>query len=261
MEPDHQDHHSFISDGDNLTPEDVARIARSTLDGKSGRAENRVDVSAEAWERVARSRAVVDDIVERGLVVYGITTGFGAFKDRRIGPEQVAAHRFGHRFAHGQTLLAGVLSHGFVGCFVEIADCRVHSRIVTQTKRACNTKVHLLTIGPLLAVHHRDEPAKRRCLFRSELIDPVAQAPLDYRPNLIDRDLGLTFAGFDRKPRSPIRVKAGRKRANGHGIEPVVEGIEADDHHWPCLLHLGAEGRVKVGPADFVPFHFAGLFA
>lgn len=49
----------------------------------------------------------------------------------------------------------------------------------------------------LVAIHHRDEAPKRRRLFRRELTDPVAQAPLAYRPNLIDRDLGLAFAGFD----------------------------------------------------------------
>jgi histidine ammonia-lyase len=47
-------------------------------------------MSAAAIEGVARSRGIVDDIVRRGEVVYGITTGFGAFKDRVISPEDLA---------------------------------------------------------------------------------------------------------------------------------------------------------------------------
>lgn len=39
--------------------------------------------------RIERARAAVDQLVERGEVVYGITTGFGRFKDKIISPDQV----------------------------------------------------------------------------------------------------------------------------------------------------------------------------
>ncbi|HEX8220768.1 MAG TPA: histidine ammonia-lyase [Chloroflexia bacterium] len=82
--------YSFVSDGTNLTAEDVARVARSPRDPSDGRAEHAVSMSAAAVEGVARSRGIVDDIVQRGEVVYGITTGFGAFKDRVISHEDLA---------------------------------------------------------------------------------------------------------------------------------------------------------------------------
>lgn len=82
--------YSFVSDGTNLTPHDVARIARSPRNASNARAEYVVGMSEAAQERVARSRGIVDDIVERGEVVYGITTGFGAFKDRVISHEDLA---------------------------------------------------------------------------------------------------------------------------------------------------------------------------
>ncbi len=82
--------YSFVSDGTNLTPIDVARIARSPRRPSNAGAELTVGMSAEAQERVERSRAIVDDIVQRGEVVYGITTGFGAFKDRVISHEDLA---------------------------------------------------------------------------------------------------------------------------------------------------------------------------
>ncbi len=47
-----------------------------------------VQVSADAWERIAASRAQVDACVEEGLVRYGITTGFGKFCDVVISREQ-----------------------------------------------------------------------------------------------------------------------------------------------------------------------------
>ncbi|HKP52887.1 MAG TPA: histidine ammonia-lyase [Chloroflexia bacterium] len=82
--------HSFTSDGTNLTPGDLSLVARSTRDGGTGRAAITVGMSAEASERVERAHSVVSSIVERGEVVYGITTGFGAFKDRVISHDDLA---------------------------------------------------------------------------------------------------------------------------------------------------------------------------
>lgn len=49
-----------------------------------------VELSEQAREKVRRARAIVDGIVDRGEVVYGITTGFGAFKDRVIPRDELA---------------------------------------------------------------------------------------------------------------------------------------------------------------------------
>ncbi len=51
----------------------------------------RVSLSPEALAAVARSRKTVDDIVARGDVVYGITTGFGKLAQTRIPPADLAA--------------------------------------------------------------------------------------------------------------------------------------------------------------------------
>jgi histidine ammonia-lyase len=48
------------------------------------------DVTPEAWDRVRRAERAVQGFVERGEVVYGVTTGFGAFKDKIIPRDQVA---------------------------------------------------------------------------------------------------------------------------------------------------------------------------
>ncbi|MGE0481358.1 MAG: histidine ammonia-lyase [Phycisphaerae bacterium] len=49
----------------------------------------RVTISPRARERVARGRAWVEDILARGAVVYGINTGFGHLKNKRISAHQL----------------------------------------------------------------------------------------------------------------------------------------------------------------------------
>jgi histidine ammonia-lyase len=70
-------------DGDSLTIEQLAAIAR---DGSV-----RVARDPRTDERVAKSEALIADIVERyrngsGATEYGVTTGFGEFKDKPIAP-------------------------------------------------------------------------------------------------------------------------------------------------------------------------------
>lgn len=62
----------IIIDGQGLTIEDVAKVAR---DGYS------VRIHPGAVERIVRSRSIVDKYVSMEEVVYGITTGFGRFSD------------------------------------------------------------------------------------------------------------------------------------------------------------------------------------
>jgi len=51
------------------------------------RSDEPVTLSEEVRERIRRSRSVVEKILERGDVVYGISTGFGRFADVRIAPD------------------------------------------------------------------------------------------------------------------------------------------------------------------------------
>lgn len=71
----------LVLDGESLAIEDVVTVAQQP--------EIQVTISEAAWERVRRAAQAVQDFVARGEIVYGITTGFGAFKDRIISQEQV----------------------------------------------------------------------------------------------------------------------------------------------------------------------------
>ncbi len=65
-------------DGEHLTVEKVVEVACRGPEGCF------VRFSPEAVERMRRSREVVEELVKRGEVVYGVTTGFGYFRDRVI---------------------------------------------------------------------------------------------------------------------------------------------------------------------------------
>jgi histidine ammonia-lyase len=70
-------------DGNSLTVEDVVAVAGAE------QGELVVRLSAEAEGKVKRARAAVEQFVAHGDVIYGITTGFGAFKDRVIAADEV----------------------------------------------------------------------------------------------------------------------------------------------------------------------------
>src|SRR3954451_16614269 len=74
---------SIIIDGESLTFEQVLAVAY----GKPG--ESPVELTESAKANVARCANAVDRLIERGEIAYGITTGFGAFKDKIISADEV----------------------------------------------------------------------------------------------------------------------------------------------------------------------------
>lgn len=72
---------SVILTGETLTIEEVVRIARG---------HERVAVAESARANIEKARAFVDKLVADGKVVYGVTTGFGQFKNVTISPDQTA---------------------------------------------------------------------------------------------------------------------------------------------------------------------------
>ena len=73
----------IILDGENLTFDQVTAVAY----GKPG--VPRVSLADSAKANVERSAAAVDTLLDRGEIAYGITTGFGAFKDKIISRDEV----------------------------------------------------------------------------------------------------------------------------------------------------------------------------
>jgi histidine ammonia-lyase len=78
-----QSMNSVVIDGASLTIEQVIAVAYGAPGAPL------VELGPEAQSRITRSADAVRRLVDQGIVAYGITTGFGAFKDRIIPPDQV----------------------------------------------------------------------------------------------------------------------------------------------------------------------------
>lgn len=74
---------TILLDGASLTFDQVAAVAF----GEPNRPH--VAISAPAFQKVKRAAEAVQTLLAKGVIAYGITTGFGAFKDRIIPPSDV----------------------------------------------------------------------------------------------------------------------------------------------------------------------------
>lgn len=68
----------LLIDGEHLTIKDVVEVARNN---------QKIELSEQAVSKIRKSREYVDNLVDKGAVVYGITTGFGKFSDVFISKE------------------------------------------------------------------------------------------------------------------------------------------------------------------------------
>jgi histidine ammonia-lyase len=100
----------------------------------------RVEIAASARERMAASRALIEEILAAGQTVYGVNTGFGKLADVRIPPEHLVqlqtnlvrshAGGVGQPLSEAESramllLRANVLAKGFSGCRTEVVDLLV----------------------------------------------------------------------------------------------------------------------------------------
>jgi len=119
---------TVVLTGSGLTLEEVVRVARGGED---------VQLADGARERMLATRALVERAVERGDVVYGVTTGVGARKKVRVPPEEIPAFNrrliLNHRTAQGPAApdevvratmvrVANALAKGTAGVRPEIAE-------------------------------------------------------------------------------------------------------------------------------------------
>jgi len=118
----------ILIDGDSLTVDEAYAVAVERV---------RVELDPRARERMLRTHAVVDDIVARNEVVYGVTTGFGKLSEVAIPREKLAAlqvnlvrsHAAGvgdplpEREVRAMMLLrANVIAKGYSGARPELVD-------------------------------------------------------------------------------------------------------------------------------------------
>lgn len=76
----YMEQYELFIDGHSLTIENIAEVALNS--------EIKVKMSDEAKQRVQKSRDFIDKLVAKEEVVYGLTTGFGSFKNKHIDKEK-----------------------------------------------------------------------------------------------------------------------------------------------------------------------------
>ena len=128
--------------GESLTIEDVVAVAESRVASEGG---VHVKIAAEAQEKIQRARRAVEGFVERGEIIYGVTTGFGAFKDKVISPEQTEELQRNLLMSHA----AGV------GDPLDEATVRALMLIRANTLAKGHSGIRLQTIEALLDLINR----------------------------------------------------------------------------------------------------------
>lgn len=122
---------AILLDGHNLSLEELEAIAKNRIT---------VKLSDQAIKQLNKSRAVVEEMLESRQVVYGITTGFGKFKDVYIDPEDSMQMQKNFLVSHATgvgrlldreivraavALRANALAKGFSGIRVEVVELLV----------------------------------------------------------------------------------------------------------------------------------------
>ncbi|KAF4699763.1 hypothetical protein FOZ62_009367, partial [Perkinsus olseni] len=70
-----------VLDGHSLTCEKLMELSKGNVE---------LTLSPAAWDKVNRGRHVIDQILDKKEVAYGINTGFGMFSDVIVAPDQLS---------------------------------------------------------------------------------------------------------------------------------------------------------------------------
>jgi len=130
---------TLLLDGAQLTIDQVIAVAHGAPGAPT------VQMTPAARQRVTRAAQAVQQLIEEGVVAYGITTGFGAFKDRIIPPAEVA-----------QLQRNIVMSHAVgVGAPFDRATTRAILLIRANTLARGHSGVRLATLELLIELLNR----------------------------------------------------------------------------------------------------------
>ncbi|MDD4081233.1 MAG: histidine ammonia-lyase [Eubacteriales bacterium] len=209
---------SVVLDGRSLTLEGVVAVARHGA---------RVEIAREATARMAKARALVEEILEKGAPVYGINTGFGAFSQVSISQDQV-----------DQLQANLVMSHA-VGCGEPLDEDNVRSMLLLRANALCQghsgirSEVVELLADMLNAGVHPVIP-EQGSLGASGDLAPLAHMALVlmgkgeafYLGKRLPGDKALTVAGL-----KPVQLKAkeGLALINGTQMMGAVGALALAD--------------------------------
>ena len=208
----------LVIDGTQLSFADVLAVAYGAPNAPQ------VVLSAAAQQAVERSAAAVQTLLDRGTIAYGITTGFGAFKDRIIPPDEVEQLQYNI-----------IVSHSVgVGDPYDIPTTRAIMLIRANTLARGYSGIRLRTLQLLLdLLNHGIHPQipRKGSLGASGDLAPLAHMSLsllglgevEYQNTLMSSETALKAAGL-----AAIRLaaKEGLALTNGTAVMCAIGVLE-----------------------------------
>ena len=205
----------IILDGEHLTFEQVLKVAYGSP---------MVELSEVAHRNVQRAAQAVQRLLADGVVAYGITTGFGAFKNKVIQPEDVAQLQYNI-----------IVSHAVgVGDPFDIPTTRAIMLIRANTLARGHSGIRLETLQLLLAMlNHGVHPIipQKGSLGASGDLAPLAHMALPmigegealFQGELLEGAIALRQAGLE-----PITLaaKEGLALTNGTSVMCALGVLE-----------------------------------
>lgn len=180
----------IVISGDRLSVDDVVAVAQ----GKE------VVLDPGVLPKLLRSRAAVEQFVQRGEVVYGITTGFGRFKDKIISAEEtqqlqknlVRSHAVGvgpllsDEIVRGMLLVrANTLALGYSGVrpavielLIDMLNQGVHPRIPSQGSMGASGDLAPLAHLALVLIGEGEANYQGQILTGAEALKRAGLEPL-----------------------------------------------------------------------------------
>ncbi len=210
---------TIVLDGKSLTIDQVVAVAY----GQPG--DPQVVLSDEAQARVTRAADAVARLLARGEIAYGVTTGFGAFKDRLIPLDQV------------ETLQRNILiSHAVgVGEPFDIPTTRAIMLVRANTLARGHSGIRLATLQLLVDMLNRGvHPVipRKGSLGASGDLAPLAHMSLvllgegeaEYRGQVLPGAAAMTQAGL--RP-TTLAAKEGLALTNGTAVMCALGALES----------------------------------
>ncbi len=234
----------IILDGSSLTIEQVNAAAYGQPE---------IVISDSAKTAVTRCAAAVQQLIARGEIAYGITTGFGAFKDRVIPPEDV------------KTLQRNIIiSHAVgVGDIFDIPTTRAIMLIRANTLASGHSGIRLETLQTLIDMLNRGVHPRipeKGSLGASGDLAPLAHMSLvliglgeaEYKGEILPGAEAMARAGL-----SPVvlEAKEGLALTNGTSVMcalGVLETVRAEN-----LMQVGdIAGSISLEALHGTPLAF-----
>lgn len=208
----------IIVDGNNLTIEEVVKVAREGIE---------IKLSEQARENIIRSRKTVEKLIDEGRVIYGINTGFGKFSEVAISSRELeqlqknliysdavgAGNNFSIEVTRAIMLLRiNALAKGYSGIRLETVETLINM---------LNSKVH-----PLIREQGSVGASGDLCPLAHMVLVMIGEGKAEYNGVVMDGKSAMKIANI---PKISLVAKEGLALINGTCAMTAVAALAVYD--------------------------------